>query len=165
MPPGWHITTGPASILYDPANQGRGRYAIEAEIFLFPGESNEGYGVFLGGAGLESPRPAWTAFLITRDGSALIEKRLDNSSTVIYPLTRAASVKPHSGQGTAHNIIRVLVQGDSVVFSANGERITAVPSGDFPLDGAFGFRVGNKVNLHISNLDLVTRLAPFPVRR
>jgi hypothetical protein len=33
------------------------------------------------------------------------------------------------------------------------------------MDGIFGFRVGKDTNLHISNLDLVTRLAPFPVRR
>lgn len=165
MPPGWHITTGPASILYDPANQGRGRYAIEAEIFLFPGESKEGYGIFLGGAGLESADATWTAFLITRDGSAVIEKRQSNATLVLYPLTTAASVKPHTGEGTAHNILRVLVQGDSVVFSANGTRIAALHSRDLPLEGTFGFRVGNQVNLHISNLDLVRRLAPYPVKR
>lgn len=165
MPPGWHITTGPAAILYDPVNQGRGRYAIEAEIFLFPGDTNEGFGVFLGGSNLEAPGASWTAFLITRDGNALVEKRAYDATSVIYPATRATSVKPHPGQGTSHNIIRVLVQGDSVIFSANGERITALPSQGLSLEGTFGFRVGNQVNLHISNLDLVTRLAPFPVRR
>ncbi|HEY5545372.1 MAG TPA: hypothetical protein VIK50_04910 [Gemmatimonadaceae bacterium] len=165
MPPGWHITTGPAAILYNPANQTRGRFAVEAEIFLFPGDSDEGYGVFLGGSHLDEGAASWTAFLITRDGSASIEKRQNNAVHSVYPPTKSAAVKPHTGEGTAHNILRVLVQGDSVIFSANGERIAALFSRDLPLEGTFGFRIGKDVNLHVSNLDLVTRLAPFPVRR
>jgi hypothetical protein len=165
MPPGWHITTGPASILYDPANQARGRFAVDAEIHLFPGEGNEGYGVFIGGSNLQAAE-SWTAFLITRDGSATIERRTGGSTSTLYPLTKATSVKPHTGgEGTAFNTIRILVQGDSAVFSANGQRITAIPARDLGMDGTFGFRVGRNLNLHITNLDLLTRLAPYPVRR
>ena len=166
MPPGWHITTGPGSILFDPANQARGRFAVEAEIHLFPGESNEGFGVFIGGTNLQAAAESWTAFLITRDGSATIERRQNGSTTVLYPLTKGASIKPHAGgEGTALNTIRVLVQGDSAVFSANGQRITAIGARELLLEGTFGFRVGKNVNLHVTNLDLVTRLAPFPIRR
>lgn len=167
MPPGWHITTGSVgSILYDPANQASGRFAVEAEIFLFPGDNNEGYGVFLGGRTLEEPGGSWTAFLLTRDGSASIERRQGSTSSVLFATTRSAAVKPHTGgDGTAHNIMRVLVQGDSAIFSANGQRITAIHAGGMSMDGIFGFRVGKGTNLHISNLDLVNRLAPFPVRR
>ena len=92
-------------------------------------------------------------------------RRHQSHDLVLFPVTKSAAVKPHPGEGTAHNILRVLVQGDSVVFSANGQRITALDRRDLPLDGAFGFRVGKDVNLHVSNLDLVTRLAPFPIRR
>jgi hypothetical protein len=166
MPPGWHVTTGPGTVLYDPAHQARGRFAVEAEIFLFPGESLEGYGIFLGGSGLDSTDPSWTAFLMTRDGSATIERRGRGGTTVIFPPTPSPAVKPHPGaSGTAHNILRVAVEGDSVVVSANGQRVTAIPRGDLPLEGTFGFRVGKDVNLHASNLDLITRLAPLPVRR
>jgi hypothetical protein len=123
MPPGWHITTGPASILYDPANQARGRFAVDAEIHLFPGASNEGYGVFIGGANLQAAE-SWTAFLITRDGSATIERRAGGSTTTLYAPTKAASVKPHTGgEGTAFNTIRVLVQGDSALFLATGSAL------------------------------------------
>ena len=30
MAPGWHITSGPPAILFDPANQARGRFAVES---------------------------------------------------------------------------------------------------------------------------------------
>lgn len=165
MPPGWHITTGPSAILYDPGHQAHGRFAIETEVFLFPGTNNEGYGVFLGGADLESPAPSWVAFLVTRDGSATVQRLTNGTVTAIFPVTRSSAVKPHPGQGTSHNVMHVLVEGDSVVFSANGERIVALPSSDLRLDGTFGFRVGTDANLHVSNFDLVTRLAPFRVSR
>lgn len=35
MPPGWHIRTGPAAILYDPARTAEGSFAIESETYLF----------------------------------------------------------------------------------------------------------------------------------
>jgi hypothetical protein len=166
MPPGWHIATRSGAILYDPANQARGRFAIEAEIHLFPGESNEGYGVFLGGANLESPSASWVAFLITKDGSAVVESRRNGTTSILHPAAKSPSVKPHTGgDGTALNLMRVLVQGDSAVFSANGQRLTAISIRELPLEGTFGFRVGKNLNLHVTNLDLVTRLAPFPVRR
>lgn len=166
MPPGWHITTGPAAILFDAANQALGRFAVEAEIHLFPGESNEGFGVFLGGSALDSPAGSWTAFLIRKDGSASIERRVNNVVTTLVPSTKSSAIKPHTGgEGTALNQIRVLVQGDSAVFSANGQRVAVISTREIPLEGTFGFRVGKDLNLHVTNLDLVTRLAPFPVRR
>jgi hypothetical protein len=165
MPPGWHITTGPAAILFDPSHHARGRFAVEAEIHLFPGESNEGYGVFLGGSGLDSSS-SWTAFLIRKDGSATIERRVNSTPTVLVAGVKSPAIKPHTGgQGTTLNQIRVLVQGDSAIFSANGQRVAAISTRDLPLDGTFGFRVGRGLNLHVTNLDLVTRLAPFPIRR
>ena len=50
MPPGWHITTGPSVILYDPARTATGAYRVRSESFLFdPGTRREGYGLLIGG--------------------------------------------------------------------------------------------------------------------
>lgn len=165
MPPGWHITTGPATLLYDPANAAQGRFAVEAEIFLFPGTSQEGYGVFLGGSLNEGAGATWVAFLVRRDGSALVEQRSDGRTTTLLAPFATTAVKPHTGEGTSHNVLRVLVEPDSVRFFANGARLTAMPRGSLPLDGLFGFRVGRDLNLHISQLDITRRLAPAPGRR
>ncbi|HET7218166.1 MAG TPA: hypothetical protein VFJ02_08955, partial [Vicinamibacterales bacterium] len=65
MPPGWHVTTGPGVLLY-PATHGdvSGNFAVEADVFLFPGDSTEEYGVFVGGANIDGPQPAeYTAFV------------------------------------------------------------------------------------------------------
>jgi hypothetical protein len=139
---------------------------VEAEIHLFPGDNNEGYGVFLGGSNLDGRNASWVAFLLTRDGSASIERRHNGATNVLYAPTKSAAIRPHpGGDGTAHNVMRVLVQGDSAILFANGQRVTAVGVQGTVTEGIFGFRIGNGVNLHVTNLDLVTRLAPFPVRR
>jgi hypothetical protein len=33
------------------------------------------------------------------------------------------------------------------------------------VEGAFGFRVGREVNLHITTLDITERLAPVPAKK
>lgn len=59
----------------------------------------------------------------------------------------------------------VRAEPDSVRFLVNDERIAAFARGAIDVDGAFGFRIGQGVNLHITNLDVTRRLAPFPARR
>lgn len=166
MPPGWHITTGPGALLYDVANAASGRFAVEAEVFLFRGESQEGYGLFIGGAAIEgNAPPSFLAFLVRRDGGASIERRAAGHTTVVATLPRAEGVTAHSGEGTARNVIRVAAEPDSVRFSVNGARVAALPRTSFPVDGLFGFRVGSNLNLHISQLDITRRLAPAPSPR
>lgn len=63
MAPGWHITTRPGAILFEPNYSSRGRFVVESESFLFPGASNAGFGVFVGGKDLEG-RPSYVAFVV-----------------------------------------------------------------------------------------------------
>jgi hypothetical protein len=51
-----------------------------------------------------------------------------------------------------------------VRFVVNGERVAAWPRASLAVDGAYGFRIGGGVNLHITNLDVTRRVAPFPRR-
>jgi hypothetical protein len=72
MPPGWHVTTGPGVLLYPSAHGDvGGNFSLEAEIFLFSGESSEEYGVFLGGHDIEgAATPDYSALVLRRDGQA-----------------------------------------------------------------------------------------------
>ncbi|MEJ2539297.1 MAG: hypothetical protein P8188_04905, partial [Gemmatimonadota bacterium] len=81
MPPGWHVTTGPAVILYRPDMQAGGAYRVEMEVFLFdPGGRREAFGFFLGGAHLEGEGQRYTYFLI-RDGGQFLVKSRDGRET------------------------------------------------------------------------------------
>jgi hypothetical protein len=78
----WHITTGPAAILWDPAKAADGNFRIESEIYLF----------------------------------------------------------------------------DTVRFSVNGAVVASLPRGHVLTDGTVGFRVNHSVNIHITTLDVTSRI-------
>lgn len=163
MPPGWHMTTGPGALFFDPAYHAAGRYTVEADIFLFPGKSQAGYGVFVGGRSLDAGAPSYLAFVIRRDGQAALEHVTKGKTTALIPWSASASVKPHPGNDDAVlNSIALTVDRDSIIVEANGKRVGSVGRGTLDLDGTFGFRAGPDVNLHASRLDLRTRLAPIP---
>jgi hypothetical protein len=48
------VTSRPGVILFEPTHVSRGRFVVESESVLFPGTSAAGFGVFVGGADLES---------------------------------------------------------------------------------------------------------------
>lgn len=162
MPPGWHITTGPATLLYHPDDQTKGNFAVEAEIHLFPGESQEEYGVFLGGKGLAaSETPSYVSFVARRDGKGAIIPR---GGTAIVDWKANEAILPNATKDTVRNVLRVDVTANDVVFTANGKEVAKIPRAGLNLDGYFGFRFGKDMNVHASRLDLTHKLAPVPTK-
>jgi hypothetical protein len=157
MAPGWHITTRPGAILFEPSYASRGRFTLESESFLFPGTSTSGFGVFIGGSDLEAA-PKYVAFLIRRDGRVAIESVDSGRSTVLHPWTKSAAVAPGTPGGEVKNVLRVDAEAGVVAFLVNGEKVAEVPR-DARFDGIVGLRVGADLNLHVTNLDLTHRLA------
>ena len=46
-----------------------------------------------------------------------------------------------------------------VTFLVNGQKVAEVPRTDGRFDGIVGLRVGENLNLHVTNLDITHRLA------
>lgn len=164
MAPGWHITTRPAALMYDPTVQAGGRYTLESVQILFPGTSQSGYGLFFGGRDLEGPEARYLAFLVRRDGHISIEDRRRGTSSVLVPWTAAPSIQQVTGDSTARNVLRVGVEGDSLRFEVNASPVATLARNDLLTDGHFGFRTGPDINLHVTTLDYSRRLAPVPKR-
>jgi hypothetical protein len=164
MAPGWHVTMGPGGVLYDPSQRAEGRFVVEGEMILFPDASEEEYGVLVGGGDLGGAAATWIAFVVRADGSAAVMQYAGGAASMVLPWTRSAGVKVRATGATAKNFVTVRAEPDSVRFLVNGERIGAWARTAMPVDGSIGFRIGRGVNLHITNLDLTRRLAPFPVR-
>lgn len=162
MPPGWHITTGPGVVLFEPGTTARGRFVLEAETFLFPGDSAEGYGLLLGGRDLESAGARYLAFLVRRDGSAAVERMAgaEPGRTALVAWTRHGAILPQAGKDTAKNVLRVEVEADAATFLVNGAVVAELPRGADDFDGLVGFRIGAAINVHITNLDVTARRAP-----
>jgi len=163
MAPGWHITMGPGGLLYDQRYFAEGRFNAEVEFFIFPNAPNAEIGLFLGGKDLDSPRKAYTAFVIRRDGSASVMRYGDGRESMLMPWTTTAAVVPPERSG--RNVVRVAMDSAGVHFDVNGTRIRTWPRTELAIDGTFGFRVGKRVNFHATRLDVTHRLAPVPPGR
>lgn len=163
MAPGWHVTTRPGAILFEPSHTSRGRFVLESESFLFPGTSAAGFGVFVGGSDLEA-KAKYVAFLIRRDGSAAIESVDSGRTTPLHPWTKAEAVLSGKPDGDVKNVLRVEAEASAVMFLVNGQKVAEIPREGTRFDGIVGLRVGKNLNLHVTNLDLTHRLA-LPRRR
>lgn len=167
MAPGWHLTMGPGGVVHDPREKADHRFVVTAEMILFPDAALDGeYGIFVGGMQLESAaNKQWYAFVVRGDGSAAVMHRAGPETHMVMPWTMHTGVKPRPDGATVTNVVQLRAEPDSIRFLVNGERITTFARTDLDVNGTFGFRVGNRVNLHITNLDVTRRLAPFPQRR
>ena len=157
MTPGWHITTRPGVLLFEPGYTARARFALESESFLFPGTSTAGFGLFVGGANLDG-RPRYAAFLIRRDGSATVQVVDAGQTTTLYPWTPSPAIVPGHEKDAVKNVIRLEAEATNIAFLVNGQKIAEIPR-DFRFDGVVGLRIGDQLNLHVTNVDLTHRLA------
>ncbi len=158
MPPGWHITTGPAAILYDPARVGEGAFTIDTEIFQFPTHRvREAYGIIFGGRDLEADGQTYVYFLIRGDGRFLVKQRTGSATETLVPWTAHEAIIPRGpGEENIKNVLRVVAGAETVAFFVNDTEVASVPRADLECDGIVGLRLNHSVNLHVTNLD-VTR--------
>jgi hypothetical protein len=159
MPPGWHITTGPAGIFYDPSQTASGEYRLEAETELFdPGNRREGYGILFGGSDLDGADQAYTYFLIRRDGQYLIKKREGSTTSVLKDWASHPAIVTWEGrgegEGTAKNVLGVQVGASNVIFRVNGQDVVTLLHEGMPTEGIVGLRVNHSVNLHVTRLEV-----------
>jgi hypothetical protein len=153
MPPGWHMTTGPAGILYNPSNTASGEYRLESESFLFPGEHLEGYGVIFGGKDLDGAAQSYAYFLIRKDGQYIVKLREGAGVRTLIPWTAHAAITPHDGKSqTAKNTLAVEVGKENVDFYANGQKLASLPRAQVPTDGIVGLRINHHINVHVTTL-------------
>lgn len=166
MAPGWHLTTGPGALLFEPSYSARGRFTITSEMILFPGASDDGFGLFVGGTALHLASPSYLAFLIRRDGAYSVRSVSAGHARVLVDWRPHDAVRPHpGGEETTANVLGIEVTEDGIVFVANGTEVHRLPRPEGLVEGNFGFRVGEGLNLHITTLDATARLAPIPLRR
>jgi hypothetical protein len=168
MPPGWHVTTGPGVLLFPAANGDvTGNFSLEAEVFLFPGDATDEYGLFFGGQDIDtSATPDYAAFVLRRDGQTAVLRRRAGETAALSDWQRHEAVLQGNATGDAvKNVLRVEVDPLSATFSVNGAKVSAVPRANLRAEGRVGFRVGKDMNLHISTLNVTRKLAPVPVKK
>lgn len=159
MPPGWHITTGPAAIFWDPSVSASGDFRIEMEVFLFdPDGRREAFGVFFGGQELETEAQRYSYFLI-RDGGEFLVKRRDGDQTpTVRGWAAHAAIRSYADRGddaSVKNVLAVEAGTEVVRFFVNDEEVASVPRSEVGTDGTVGIRVNHALNLHVSRLEVM----------
>jgi hypothetical protein len=158
MAPGWHLTSGSAAVLYDPSTTASGSFRVEAETYRFPGGLESGFGILLGGSGLEGPAPEFFAFLIDGTGRFELYHRAGSEVHPVAERAAHAAVVPWT-EGTADNVLAAQVGPDSIEFFVNGEQVAGFARQPYmEFDGVVGLRVEEGVDVHVTRLD-VTPLA------
>lgn len=158
MPPGWHITTGPAGIFWDPSLEASGDYLLEMEVFLFDPEGRrEAFGVFFGGQDLEGSGQAYTYFLIRDGGEFLIKRRRGAETPTLRAWEAHSAIRSFADRGddaSVKNILAVEVREDRVRFSVNGAEVATLPRSEVDAHGTVGIRVNHRLNVHVSRLEV-----------
>lgn len=164
MPPGWHVTSGPAAIYWGPEMEAAGEYRIEMEVFLFEpqGMMREAFGFFAGGRTLDGDDIEYTYFLVRDGGEFIVKRREGADAPTIRPWTGHEAILAWADRGdgtTVKNILAAEAGADEVRFFVNDAQVAALPRAEVAMDGIYGFRVNHMLNLHISRLE-VTPLDP-----
>lgn len=160
MPPGFHVTTGPAVLVYHPAERATGRYSLVGDFVLFPRPTESGYGLAFGGTDLSSPTAPYLLVQLRRDGAVRVVAMEQGTERVLAGWRSHPVIKPHLGSGVVTNRLRVGVAADSLRVFVNDSAVVALPAAGLRTDGQFGLQVGEKLNMHITILDVVRHLAP-----
>lgn len=158
MPPGWHVTSGPAAIYWAPEMRAAGDFRAEMEVFLFdPGNRREAFGIFLGGHDLQGPRQGYTYFLIRNGGQYIVKRREGAEAPTVRPWTAHDAILSYADRGddvSVRNVLAVEARGDRVRFLVNDQEVVELPRSEVNVDGTYGFRVNHGLNLHISRLEV-----------
>jgi len=165
MPPGWHVTTGPGVVLFNPSERASGRYSLSADFILFPNPSDSYFGLVLGGADLGSAAGAHLAVQLRRDGAVRVLSVGAGGEKVLAAWRMHSAIRAHQGTGTVSNRLRVAVAPDSLRIFVNDSAVVAVGSAGLATEGQFGLQIGEKLNFHITTLDHIRHLAPGRVPR
>src|SRR5918995_785855 len=158
MEPGYHLTLGPATILYREKDRARGPFHTLARFDQTKKlKHSEGYGLFMGGQSLAGKEQKYTYFLVRDDGSYLIKRRDgEKTSDISKGWVPHPSVKKADSAGKASNLLEIDAKQNpsKVEFKVNGKTVHAMNANELSTKGIVGLRVNHNLDVHIQDFDL-----------
>ena len=170
MAKGFHVSGGPAAILWNPAETVKGIYAVRGTFTqLKPSAKITDYGLFFGGRDLEGTAD-YVYFTIAQDGSFQVRHRLGNE---IHEIDRSLHfmIRKPDASGKSTNTLEVQIAPTAVSYLINGAVVTASPTrpgtnsyteGE-KVNGAAGIRIDDAVDLQVDDFRVIQPFTP-PVR-
>jgi hypothetical protein len=158
MEPGYHLTLGPATILYRGEDRVEGPFHTLATFHQMKKLPHpEGYGLFMGGQALAGKGQKYTYFLVRDDGTYLIKQRNGDKTTEITKgWTPHPAVKKGDKQGKASNLLEIDAKQDpkKVEFKVNGRTVYTAAARSMDLKGNVGVRANHNLDIHIEGFEV-----------
>jgi hypothetical protein len=158
MEPGYHLTLGPATILYREQDRMNGPFHTQAKFHQMKKLKHaEGYGLIFGGQALSEKGQKYTYFLVRDDGTYLIKRRNgENTSEITKGWTAHSAVKKGDAQGKAMNLLEIDAKQDpsKVDFKVNGQTIYTADAKTLDVKGIVGLRANHNLDVHIEGFDI-----------
>ena len=149
---GFHVTTGPHAIFWNPSNTGSGAYTLSATFTQTKASSHpNSFGLFLGGRDLDGDGQRYTYFLIRETGEFLIKQRIGADTEDLTSGWAAHSAVNALDGGRMTNTISVAVDASNVRFLSNGTELASLPKADLSVDGIAGVRFSHQLDVHVSD--------------
>jgi hypothetical protein len=153
MEPGYHLTLGPATILYQQKDVADGPFHTLATFHQMKRLPHpEGYGLFVGGRSLTGRGQTYTYFLVRDDGTYLIKRRTgDKTAEITKGWTPHPSITKGDVQGKASNRLEIDAKKDpaKVEFKVNGQTVYTADARSMDLKGVVGVRANHNLDIHI----------------
>lgn len=158
MEPGYHLTLGPATILYREHDRMDGPFHTLATFHQMKKLKHpEGYGLIFGGQGLSDKEQKYTYFLVRDDGTYLIKRRNgENTSEVTKGWTAHPAVKKGDSQGKATNLLEIDAKQDptKIEFKVNGRTVHSADAKTLDTKGIVGLRANHNLDVHVEGFEV-----------
>jgi hypothetical protein len=159
MGSGYHITSGPAAIYWNPRDVVKGNYTVSASFTQTKAPMHpEAYGLVIGGMNLKDSTQSYLYFETRGDGKYLINHRASDSEVhKLVDWTDTDATNKADASGKATNDLAIRVTSDSVIFMANGKTVKGMSKAEmhgFTGDGQAGIRVNHNLDVHVDKFQI-----------
>ncbi|HEX6746897.1 MAG TPA: hypothetical protein VF092_06330 [Longimicrobium sp.] len=156
MGTGFHVTTGPAVILWDPRNAVTGEFSAHATFAQGRAPTHpEAYGLIVAGSDLAGSAPDYMYFLVRGDGKYMVRHRAPNGDLhTITDWTENAAIHKQDAEGKATNALTVEGGPWGVRYLINGTKVAEWLTANVPYlktAGLVGLRVNHNLDVHVSD--------------
>ena len=160
MGSGYHATSGPAAIYWNPKTVTSSPFTATTTVTQTKAPTHpEAYGIFFMGKDLDAPTPSYMYFIVRGDGKFMVNHRAGAEVHKIIPWTENAAVVKADANGKATNKLTVdATKTDSLRLLVNDKQVAALPANQFgTTNGIVGLRVNHNLDVHIGELTVTPK--------
>ena len=160
MGSGYHVTSGPAAIYWNPKTVTSGPFVASTTITQTKKPTHpEAFGIFFMGKDLDTQSQNYAYFLVRGDGKYLVNHRAGADIHKIIPWTDSPAVNKEDASGKVTNKLTVdASKADSVRLLVNDKQVAALPMNHLgKTDGLVGLRVNHNLDVHIGGLTVTPK--------